>query len=144
MTNKFNMADLFIQALADNAELRGSPQTRALKTNEFPHYDIVSFDEGERVVISVAVAGFPVDNLSTVVENGVLVISGEKADTSESDERRGTLILHSGVAHRSFVKKFNLGEDLRVEGAWVTDGILNIELIKEIPESRRPKVIRIN
>lgn len=146
MKKNFDMADYFMRALLDNA-VGGVPQyvTSTTKTsNDFPHFDVVSYDEGERTVVSIAVAGFHVDQLSTVVENGVLVVKGDRADPEEDDGARGAQYMHRGIARRSFVKKFTLGEDLKVERAWVDNGILNIEVVREVPESRKPKVIPIH
>lgn len=103
----------------------------------FPPYNIEVLDENQ-YAITLAVAGFEERELDLKVEKSVLTVRGEKAD---SEERR---YLHKGIANRTFERKFNLDEHVEVTGANLNNGLLTIKLIKEIPETMKPRSIAIN
>ena len=104
----------------------------------FPPYDIESNGEN-RYSITLAVAGFEESELDIQVENGVLRVSGKKAD--EGEERS---YLYRGIANRSFERKFNLADHVEVSGAELRNGLLIVSLVKEIPEAMKPRSISIN
>jgi molecular chaperone IbpA len=104
----------------------------------YPPYNIELIDDN-RYAITVAVAGFTQEELDIQVENGVLTVRGEKA---AKEERRK--YLHQGIAYRSFERKFNLADYVEVTGADLSNGLLTISLVKEIPEAMKPKSIPIN
>jgi molecular chaperone IbpA len=112
-------------------------QFSSAETSTFPHYDIVKVSENE-YRIDLAVAGFSRDNLDVSAEANVLTIKGTKS-TEPTDET----FVHRGIAKRQFTKQFSLGEQLRVEGASMEDGILRIGLFREIPEHLKPSIIHI-
>ena len=103
----------------------------------YPPYDIEGLDEN-RYAISLAVAGFSREDLDIQVEKGVLTVRGKKRD---KDERN---YLYQGIANRTFERKFNLADYVEVTGADLSDGLLSIQLKKEIPEAMKPKTIAIN
>jgi molecular chaperone IbpA len=105
-------------------------------TPAYPPYNIVKIDD-DKVVLEFAVAGFKKDDISIVTEKNVLSIKGEKS----SDERT---YLHKGIAARKFARSFTLPEYFEVESAGYEDGILYIDLIRNIPEEKKPKQISIN
>ncbi|GAA0204201.1 Hsp20 family protein [Kangiella japonica] len=103
----------------------------------YPPYDIEILDENE-YAITIAVAGFERDELDIQTEKGVLTVRGRKADT---DKERN--FLHQGIANRAFERKFNLADYVEVTDANMSNGLLTINLVKEIPEAMKPKKISI-
>lgn len=104
----------------------------------YPPYNIEkTADDAYR--ISIAVAGFSADDLSVEVKDGALVVSASKAG---DDENR--TYLHRGIATRAFERRFQLAEHVRVTGAAHADGMLHIDLEREIPEALKPRQISIS
>lgn len=103
----------------------------------YPPYNIEKTDENA-YRISVAVAGFTPDELSVEVKEATLIISARKAD----EEKVGQY-LHRGIATRAFERRFALADHLRVTGASHENGMLHIELIREMPEALKPRRIEI-
>ena len=102
----------------------------------YPPYNIEkTADDAYR--ISIAVAGFDED-LSVEVKDGALIVSARK---SEDDADR--TYLHRGIATRAFERRFQLADHVRVSGATHTDGMLHIELVREVPEALKPRRIAI-
>lgn len=104
----------------------------------FPPYDIETTGE-DRYSITLAVAGFEESELDLQVEHGVLTVRGKKADETEEKS-----YLYRGIANRSFERKFNLADYIEVQGAELKNGLLSIQLVKEIPEAMKPRTIAIN
>lgn len=103
----------------------------------YPPYNIEkTADDAYR--ISVAVAGFSADDLGVEVKEGSLVVSARK---SEEDE--GRTYLHRGIATRAFERRFQLADHVRVIGATHADGMLHIDLRREVPEALKPRRIAI-
>ena len=112
---------------------------RADQGSGFPPYNIeVTGDD--RYAITLAVAGFEQNELDLQVEGGLLSVRGKKADNG-SEERK---YLHQGIATRTFERKFSLADHVEVTGAQLTNGLLTVNLIKQIPEAMKPKTIAIN
>jgi molecular chaperone IbpA len=103
----------------------------------YPPYNIELLDE-QRYAITLAVAGFARDELDIQVEKGVLAVRGNKTD---KDQRQ---YLYHGIANRTFERKFNLADYVEVTGADLANGLLTINLVKQIPEALKPKKIAIN
>lgn len=103
----------------------------------FPPYNIEVLDDN-RYAVTLAVAGFSQNEIDIQVERGVLLIRGEKEKTGERT------FLHQGIANRTFERKFNLADHVKVTGAELADGLLTISLLKEIPEAMKPQKIAIN
>ena len=103
----------------------------------YPPYNIEkTADDAYR--ISLAVAGFSADDLSVEVRDGALVVSARKPE----DDRERTY-LHRGIATRAFERKFQLADHVRVTGASYADGMLHVELVREVPEALKPRRIEI-
>lgn len=107
--------------------------------NNYPPYNIVSSGENH-YTISLAIAGFSQDELDIQVENGLLRIAGKH----EESQQDGLRYLHRGIANRSFERKFQLAEHVEVTGAKLENGLLNIDLVREIPEAMKPRRIEIS
>ena len=99
-------------------------------TSGYPPYNIETTEENQ-YSITLAVAGFTEDELDIQTERGVLTVHGKKA-SAEKDERN---YLYQGIATRSFERKFQLADHVSVTDAKLANGILSIELVKEIPEA---------
>lgn len=103
----------------------------------YPPYNIEkTADDAYR--ISIAVAGFAADDLSVEVKEGALVVSASK-----SEEDNGRTYLHRGIATRAFERRFQLADHVRVTGASHADGMLHIDLVREVPEALKPRRIAI-
>ena len=103
----------------------------------YPPYNIEkTADDAYR--ISIAVAGFSEADLSVEVRDGALLVSAKKA---EDDKTR--TYLHRGIATRAFERRFHLADHVRVDGASYADGMLHIDLVREIPEALKPRRIAI-
>ncbi len=106
-------------------------------SSSYPPYNIEVTGENE-YSISLAVAGFAKNELDIQVDRGVLSIRGRKEKRSEPSN-----FLHRGIAFRTFERKFDLAEHIKVVGAELNDGLLSLTLVKEIPEQLRPRSITI-
>ena len=105
----------------------------------YPPFDLVKEGENE-YRIQLAVAGFRPDEIDITAQQNVLIVSGRKTD--ESDEK-GTDFIYRGIANRSFERRFALADHIQVKGADLKDGMLSIDLVREIPEAMKPKKISI-
>ncbi|WP_206485277.1 Hsp20 family protein [Thalassotalea sp. G2M2-11] len=105
--------------------------------SSYPPYNIEVIEDN-RYAITLAVAGFSQNELDIQVEKGVLTVCGDK---NAKDDRT---YLHHGIANRTFERKFNLADHVEVTNAELSNGLLTIDLVKEIPEAMKPKSIAIN
>ncbi|HXG78625.1 MAG TPA: Hsp20 family protein [Methyloceanibacter sp.] len=103
----------------------------------YPPYNIERLGENE-YRISMAVAGFGTDDLSIEVKENTLSIRGEKKAEPEN-----TTYLHRGIASRSFERRFQLADYVMVKGARLENGLLHVDLVRELPEAMKPRVIPI-
>jgi molecular chaperone IbpA len=108
------------------------------KSQGYPPYNIAQINDNE-YMISLAVAGFGMDNLSIEKDNKVLKIEGT-APKGDEDVN----YLHKGIGGRSFRREFTLAEHVEVKAAKLELGMLNIHLKREVPEELQPKKIEIN
>jgi molecular chaperone IbpA len=120
----------------------GSLLDAALQTEKassgYPPYNIEVVEENN-YAITVAVAGFKEAEIELQVENGVLTVRGKK-EAADADKS----YLHQGIASRSFERKFNLADHIEVVDASLADGLLTVQLVKEIPDAMKPRTIAIN
>ena len=103
----------------------------------YPPYNIERLDEN-RFQITVALAGFTPDEVSLSSEQNVLTLEGRKAD------KEGKTFLHRGISTRNFKRQFTLADYVEVKGARFENGLLLIDLQREIPEAMKPRRIAIN
>ncbi len=104
--------------------------------DNWPPYDITRTGE-DKYRISMAIAGFTRDDITITQEANSLVVSGAKALDDTGD------YLHRGIANRSFKRRFNLADHVRVTGADLDNGMLSIHLVHELPEEMKPRLIEI-
>jgi molecular chaperone IbpA len=109
---------------------------RATEDN-YPPYNIERLSE-DRYQISLAVAGFSPDEISITAEQNVVTIEGKKPEKAERE------FLYRGISTRAFKRQFNLADYVQVKNASFDNGLLMIELVREIPEAIKPRRIAIN
>ncbi|MEO0654908.1 MAG: Hsp20 family protein [Pseudomonadota bacterium] len=135
----FDLAPLYRATVGFDqiADLMDRVLTDTGTSASYPPYNIEkTADDAYR--ISIAVAGFAEDELSVEVREQALVVSARKA----KDEEKRTY-LHRGIANRAFERRFHLADHVRVTGASTVDGMLNIDLAREVPEALKPRRIEI-
>ena len=102
----------------------------------YPPFDLVKVDDN-KYRIDLAVAGFKPEEVDITAQQNQLVVTGRKADENGAD------YIHRGIATRSFERRFGLADHIQVTSADMKDGLLSIELVREIPEAMKPKKIAI-
>jgi molecular chaperone IbpA len=88
--------------------------------------------------ITLAVAGFKPEDIDITAQQNLLVVKGRKAEDTETD------FLHVGIANRGFERRFELADYVRVEDARLADGLLALDLVREVPDAMKPKKIAVN
>ncbi len=106
----------------------------------YPPYNIERTGEND-YRISVAVAGFAENEIAIEAKENTLTIKGEKQATEE--EKSGE-VLYQGIAARAFERVFQLADHVSVKGAALENGLLHVELVRELPEAKKPRQIPIN
>lgn len=119
------------------ATMLDSVLTQDVSQTSYPPYNIEKTGE-DAYRITVAVAGFSDEELNIEARDGQLVISGKKA---ASDDKAG--YLHRGIATRSFERRFQLADHVRAQGAVTENGLLHVDLVREVPEALKPRQIQI-
>ena len=104
-------------------------------TLNYPPYDIEKLG-ADNYRITMAVAGFTLDNLELVQTENLLVVTGKGTETKAN-------YLHKGIGARAFERRFQLDDHVRVSGASLDNGLLRIELLREVPEAAKPRKIAI-
>jgi molecular chaperone IbpA len=112
---------------------------RSTQENSYPPYNIVKLGQ-DNYRITLAVAGFGEDELELVAQENVLVVRG-KAGNGEQD--KDVTYLHRGIARRAFEHRFQLADHVKVTGASLVNGLLDIQLVRELPEAMKPQQIKI-
>jgi molecular chaperone IbpA len=93
----------------------------------------------EEYRITLAVAGFRPDDIDITAQQNLLTVQGRKRDDTPEGQ-----MLHVGIANRGFERRFELADHVRVENAEMADGLLTIDLVREVPEAMKPKKIAVN
>ena len=106
-------------------------------SNGYPPYNIERTGENE-YRITMAVAGFGEEDLNIEVKENALTVTGEK-----SQDKTGARFLHQGIAGRGFERRFQLVDFVEVAGAGLENGLLHIDLKRELPEAMKPRTIEI-
>ncbi len=135
----FDLAPLYRATVGFDriADLMDRVLTNDMAQPGYPPYNIEkTADDAYR--ISLAVAGFTDEELSVEVRENALIVSAKK-----TDEATGRTYLHRGIATRAFERKFQLADHIRVNGAVHENGMLHIDLVREVPEALKPRRIEI-
>jgi molecular chaperone IbpA len=111
-------------------------QSVSASTN-YPPYNVIKVDE-DNFVVELAVAGFAKTEIDIVTSDGKLIVKGEsKAEDNDSK------FIHRGIAARKFTREWALGEYMEVKAAELKDGMLKIDIVRILPEEKKPKTIKI-
>lgn len=105
--------------------------------NAYPPYNIEKLDD-DQYRITMAVAGFGLDDLEITAHPNLLIVQGK------AKEHQGGTFLHRGIAGRAFERRFQLADHIRVNNAALENGLLHIELVREVPEAMKPRTVQIN
>jgi len=114
--------------------------SRADKQSSYPPYNVELLAD-DQYRITMAVAGFAEEELEIESKQNNLIVTGTKPASQEKTDRK---FLHQGIADRNFERKFQLGDHVKVIGAFMKNGLLHIDLEREIPEALKPRKIAIN
>ncbi len=114
--------------------------SRSDKQSSYPPYNIELLAE-DQYRITMAIAGFAEEDLEIESKQNTLVVTGTKAANNKAAPRN---FLHQGLAERNFERKFQLGDHVKVIGAFMEHGLLHIDLEREIPEALKSRKIAIN
>jgi molecular chaperone IbpA len=135
----FDLAPLYRATVGYDqiADLMDRVLTKDISQPSYPPYNIEKTAE-DAWRISLAVAGFSDADLTVEVRENALLVSGRKSE--EDDDRT---YLHRGIATRAFERRFHLADHVRVSGATHENGMLHIDLVKEVPEALKPRRIEI-
>ena len=114
-------------------------QARNNAGDNYPPFNIERRGDDE-YRITLAVAGFRPGDIDITAQQNLLVVHGRKRDESEADGE----MLHVGIANRGFERRFELADFVRVQNARLEDGLLAIDLVREVPEAMKPKKIAVN
>ena len=115
-----------------------SSANRQDQGNSYPPYNIRTMGENH-YQITMAIAGFAEADLQITTEHNRLLVTGNRSDETEEKGE----YLHRGIATRSFERRFNLADHVKVVAASLENGLLHIELEREIPEEMKPRTIEI-
>ncbi len=134
-----DLAPLFRASVGfDNLTRVLDAATRQDSLQAYPPYNIAKGSDDD-YRITFAVAGFSQDDIDVVVENNTLTVSGKIEQDSE-----GVAYLHRGIAGRSFERRFQLADHIKVTNATMANGLLHVDLKREVTESLKPRVISIS
>ena len=135
MTNTFAW-DLFNDPFFIGFQPNVTTWTNVTSQNNYPPYNVIKQDE-DTYVVELALAGFDKSDLFISVDNGNLIVKGNK------ESKDDVTFTHKGIATRSFTRSFALGEYMEVTDAEFENGMLSITIERIIPEEKKPKQIKI-
>jgi molecular chaperone IbpA len=138
MRTNLDFSPLFRSSIGFDRMLNALEAASRIETiDNWPPYDIVKTGEDE-YRIAMAVAGFTQDELTITQEQNMLFVAGQKTNAEDVQ------YLHRGIASRSFQRRFELADHVKVIGAGLANGLLTIDLKREIPEAMKPRQIAIS
>ena len=144
MNNQLTKLDALSRALIGFDTMFDQMERRyanSVPNNNYPPHNILKTGDNQ-YEIQIAVTGFEKSEIAVTVESNVLTVTGE-GEESIRHENPEIVYLHRGLATRDFVKEFPLAEHIEVIGAEIRNGMLIVKLIRNVPESAKPKVIDI-
>ena len=137
----FDMTPLFRNSVGFDRTARLLDGIAADQAPSYPPYNIEKVDE-DSYRITMAVAGFAEADLDVQVKDNQLTVSGNVEKSGEDTAEKQ--YLHRGIAERTFERRFNLADHIEVAGANLVNGLLHIDLVREVPEAMKPRTIAIN
>ena len=143
----FDLSPLFRNTVGFDRMARMLDSMASETQASYPPYNIEKLSESE-YVITMAVAGFSLDDLEIMSHQNMLTVQGhmgqghtDPANGNETPDER--VFLHRGIAERSFERRFNLADHIKISGAKMENGMLNIYLMHEVPKYAKPRRIEI-
>lgn len=137
--NTFDLSPLYRTAIGFDRLADMLSNASRVDANGYPPYNIESLGE-DRYRITMAVAGFSESDLDIVTERNTLTVSGGRGEPEPDESRQ---FLHRGIATRSFERRFQLADHVEVSGARLENGLLHIDLKRELPEQMKARKIEI-
>ncbi len=139
--DRFDFSPLFRSTIGFDrfARLVDSATRFDTATPTYPPYNIETTGE-DSYRLTMAVAGFSRDEIDVTVEKNSLVIAGKAQKENEETQGR---YLHRGIARRAFERRFSLADHIKVSGASMDNGLLHVDLAREVPEEAKPRQIKI-
>lgn len=143
MNNQLARMDSLSRALVGFDTMFDNMERRFAKTegHNYPPHNILKTGENQ-YEIQIAVTGFEKSEIAVTVESNVLTVTGQGAE-SIRHENPDVVYLHRGLATRDFAREFPLAEHIEVVGAETKNGMLTIKLVRNVPDSAKPKIIDI-
>lgn len=140
MTNPTDLSPLYRTMVGfDRLATMMDTATRLDGAQGYPPYNIERLAE-DAFLIEIAVAGFAEEDLDIETNDGLLTVTGRHAKADEAEQRA---FLHRGIAERGFIRRFQLADHVIVTGAALKNGLLRIDLLRELPEAKKPRKIEI-
>ena len=146
MRTEFDFSPLFRSTVGFDRMLdllrhsaRGGPEEHH---NNYPPYDIERTGE-DSYRVTLAVAGFRPEELTVTAQQNLLLVTGDKHNGGGGGGEPQRQVLHHGIAGRAFERRFELADHVKVVGAHLDDGLLTVELVREIPEEMKPRRIEV-
>jgi molecular chaperone IbpA len=137
MRTNLDFSPLFRSSIGFDRMLNALEAASRIETiDNWPPYDIVKIGEDDYRIV-MAVAGFTQDELTITQEQNMLFIAGQKSNGEDKQ------YLHCGIVDRSFQRRYELADHVTVNGASLTDGLLTVDLKREVPEEMKPRRIAI-
>jgi molecular chaperone IbpA len=137
----FDLSPLFRSSVGYDGMARMLNNMTQEPAPSYPPYNIERLNEdGYR--ITMAVAGFSENDLNIEVKENQLTISGKVV--KDEDESKDRQYLHRGIAERAFERRFSLADHVKVTGADLENGLLHIDIVREVPEAKKPRTIPVN
>lgn len=135
----FDLSPLYRQTVGFDRLFNLLDQASGFDGSSYPPYNIERTGENAYRV-TLAVAGFAREELSVETKENALSIRGSKEQTTSAEGRN---VLHQGIAARAFERRFQLADHVVVTGASLVNGLLHVDLVREIPEAQKPRTISI-
>jgi molecular chaperone IbpA len=133
----FDLTPLYRTGVGFDRLAKMLDEVNTVDTPTYPPYNIERTGE-DTYRITMAVAGFTPDELGIEVKSNALIVSGQKTERTDQVN-----FLHQGIAARNFDRRFQLAEHVQVTGAEIENGLLHIDLKRELPEAMKPRTIEI-
>lgn len=133
----FDFSPLFRSTIGFDRLMRLADAATRVETGGYPPYNIESTGENA-YRLTMAVAGFGPDEIDVVVKENDLTVTGKSK--TEDDHQK---YLHRGIARRAFERHFQLADHIKVTGAGLANGILNVDLVRDVPEAAKPRKVAI-
>ena len=134
----FDFAPLFRTAIGFDRMARLMDTASSADASSYPPYNIEKTGE-DAYRLTMAVAGFSPTELDITVQENTLLVTGN----AQKEDEDGGGYLHRGIARRTFERRFSLADHMKVMGASLNNGLLSVDVVREVPEAAKPRTIKI-